>query len=338
MERASLFEKRREEVRKHNLRPEMSWVAVVNKFADHTDLELRGMLGNSLSQRRGPVSLLQAMPPMLAPMLASQTVAASVDYRTSLNMSVSAKDQGGCGSCWAVAAAGAMETHAEMLGGATFLSVSYEELVDCVQNLQECGGTGGCSGATSELAFDYITKNGIALMSEYTGYQSGGDGQCRPPTNKAMTATSFVRVEPDNDAAALQNAIASQGPAVVSADATNWMNYGGGVFKGCESPDVIINHAILMMGYGHDSELDMDFWIIRNSWGPTWGERGYIRLFKQQDGTEYCGVDQRPLDGVACRCPAGLECDNDPPATKVCGMCGILSDSAYPTGVKITGV
>merc|ERR1719189_1102840 len=104
------------------------------------------------------------------------------------------------------------------------------------------------------------------------------------------------------------------------------MSYGSGVFAGC-GVNAIINHAILLMGFGTDTALGQDYWLIRNSWGSAWGEDGYIRLLKHKDGESYCGVDTKPQDGVGC--------DGGPPTLPVCGMCGILSDSAYPTQVAV---
>lgn len=323
--RVALFERRREEVRKHNAQPNPSWLAVVNKFSDYSESEFQAMLGHRHSQRGRAVgaspghvvSLLESMP--------QKNLAQTVDWRSKLNISKTAKDQGACGSCWAVAAAGALETHAEM-GGDNAPEVSYEELVDCVQNPHECGGSGGCKGATAELAFDYISKHGLGRKQDYHGYQSHGDGTCKPPSNRAITAQSFVRL-PTNEQKPLEAAVAEHGPAVVSADGSSWASYGSGVFQGCQK-DAVINHAILMMGYGTDKASKHDYWLIRNSWGPDWGEGGYIRLLRHKDTDKYCGVDHKPLEGVGCK--------GGPPTLPVCGMCGVLSDSAYPTGVALS--
>lgn len=336
--RAALFERRRQDVKEHNAKRGTTWVAALNKYADYTEEEFQGMLGHRLSRRSREadapaplraLSFLQTQPEV--------ELAQTVDWRQKLNVSRNADDQGACGSCWAVAAAGAVQTHLEM-SGHDALAVSYEQLVDCVPNPDICGGSGGCNGATSELAFEYMETHGLSLRKDYQGYQTGGDGTCRQPQHPAVTVSSFVRL-PENDAPALLSAIATQGPAVVSADASNWMNYGSGVFTNCDK-DAVINHAILMMGYGKDEDTEdtkgLCFWLIKNSWGPYWGEGGYIRVQRHGGGDcgehknaedNYCGVDRKPLDGVGCQ--------GGPPTLPVCGMCGVLSDSAYPTGVDI---
>jgi len=324
--RAALFEKRRQEVREHNSK-NLGWLIAINQLSDYTEEEFKHLLGHSLS-RRGRKE--EAAPSPFASLLElahehDEDLAQQVDWRESLNSSTSmAKDQGGCGSCWAVAAAGALETHVEQATKAAAPEVSYEQLVDCVPNPEECGGTGGCSGATAELAFEYVAHAGVGRRQAYKGYQSGGDGKCNPSSQPAIKTSGFVKL-PENQGGPLLQAIATQGPVVVSADASNWASYSSGVFSGC-GKDAIINHAILMMGYGTDPQHGK-YWLIRNSWGPVWGEGGFIRLLRHEEDNAYCGIDRKPSEGVGCR--------GGPAELPVCGMCGITSDSSYPKDVEI---
>lgn len=319
--RVALFERRQAEVKRHNAQPGITWTAAVNKFADFTEAEFQAMLGHRPTNRarRAAASFMQLRSP--------QQLATSVDWNAQLNSSKQAKDQGGCGSCWAVAAAGALETHAEIAAKGPVPEVSYEQLVDCVENPEACGGSGGCNGATSELAFDYAVKHGLVAKADYKGYQSQGSGTCVPPTNPIIATQGFVRLDV-NKLQPLLEAVSTQGPVVVSSDASDWGSYSAGVFDGCDK-DAVINHAILAMGYGTDTTLKRDYWLIRNSWGPEWGEKGYIRMLRHaaDEGDDgYCGTDHAPLDGVGCK--------GGPATLPVCGMCGVLSDSAYPTGVS----
>jgi len=298
--------------------PGKLWFAAVNKFADYTEQEFQSLLGHRpMRQRSGASnSLLQLQP-------RNEAFAVSVDWRQ--NITKDAMDQGGCGSCWAVASVGALESHAVIKFGQSS-DVSFEQLVDCVQNPRECGGTGGCSGATAELALEYVKEHGIVKKSDYqNGYMSGGSGHCNTPSAAAAYTTSgFVRL-PENDVEPLLAAISNHGPVVVSADASDWSMYSQGIFDSC-GKDATLNHAILAMGYGHDKELDKPYILIRNSWGKGWGENGFIRLLRHTGEDQYCGTDRKPLDGVACK--------GDPDTMAVCGMCGILADSAYPTGLQ----
>jgi len=226
-----------------------------------------------------------------------------------------------------VAAVGALEAHAEK-GGNT-RPLSFEQLVDCVPNLQQCGGQGGCKGATSELAFAWVSENGLAAAADYTGYLSGVEGVCKTVGRPAVRAESFVQLAA-NKLEPLMDAIANKGPVVVSVDASRWSMYSDGVFNGC-ARDATVNHAVMMVGYGRDEQRGMDYWLIRNSWGSGWGEDGFIRIQRHSGdvddwGAGYCGTDYKPLDGVGCKGGASN--------ITVCGMCGILSDSSFPVGVR----
>ena len=83
-----------------------------------------------------------------------------------------------------------------------------------------------------------------------------------------------------------------------------------------------IDHAVQLVGYGTDGGVD--YWLVRNSWGTGWGEEGYIRIKRFGEGNEPCGIDEHPDQGTGCK--------GGPSSMKVCGLCGILSDSSYATG------
>ena len=93
--------------------------------------------------------------------------------------------------------------------------------------------------------------------------------------------------------------LAEVGPLAVSVYASSWGAYSGGVFEGCSyDSNIALNHAVQLVGYGSDP-TDGDYWIVRNSWGPGWGEDGYIRL--RRDAAAQCGTDSSPADGSACQ-------------------------------------
>mmetsp|Transcript_61481 Transcript_61481/g.139182 ORF Transcript_61481/g.139182 Transcript_61481/m.139182 type:complete len:209 (-) Transcript_61481:32-658(-) len=203
------------------------------------------------------------------------------------------------------------------------------EFLTCVPNPLGCGGAGGCSGATVELAFDYAVAQGVAdeWTDPYTAYHGLAQGEnCTLESAVVAGVTGYEVVSPHNSHAALLAAVATKGPVAVSVDASQWSAYHGGVFDGCnqETPD--LDHAVVLVGYGTDGTSGLDYWLVRNSWGPTWGENGYIRLarFGPVKEAERCGLDVAPLDGDGC---AG-----GPANVTVCGTCGITFDATYPTG------
>lgn len=322
--RLSIFSKRLQAVEALNAQPAPRWVAVINQFSDYTEEEFRRLLGHSRTERKRSTSL--SLLQLDATMLEGQKLAQTVDWRPRLNSSAFVKDQGECGSCWAMASVGALEMHAELTMKRHPRQLAVQQLVDCVENPNQCGGQGGCSGATAELAFDYVHRHGISDAGEYSVDFSKPE-RCRPLNHKPyLQAAGFVHLPP-NKLTALMHAVATKGPVVVSVDATDWGPYGTGVFDGCQK-DAVVNHAVVLIGYGHDSKLQEDYWILRNSWGTTWGEQGLIRLLRHSsdEGDQgYCGVDSNPLEGVWCKGTATK--------VPVCGMCGILVDSSYPLGV-----
>lgn len=126
----------------------------------------------------------------------------------------------------------------------------------------------GVNGTTGDCAFDKATMSTAARL----------DGHLTLPFN-------------DEDA--LLDALLADGPIAVSAWASPWKSYAGGIFNGCDFNDNIdVNHAIVMVGYTEQ------YYIIRNSWGNDWGEHGYIYL--ERDQVVECGVDSTPLHGAAC--------------------------------------
>jgi len=143
-------------------------------------------------------------------------------------------------------------------------------------------------------------------------------GTCDTTKPIAASVEYYVKL-PANDANAVAEAIANVGPLTVAVDASNFHMYQGGIFDGCSFNDSIeINHAVTMVGYGHENGVD--YWLIRNSWGEDWGEEGYMRLKREPAHT--CGVDEKPADGSGCT--------GSPDEVTVCGTCGVVYDVVYP--------
>jgi hypothetical protein len=174
---------------------------------------------------------------------------------------------------------------------------------------------------------DYIKEHGLTTewAYPYTSY-FGETGQCDSQRSnkyvKKVTISDYVTL-PSNDQAAVLHALVNNGPLVVIVQADAWSSYQNGVMDPCtDMSNVDLNHAVVLTGYGKD------YWTIRNSWGVTWGEKGYARLKKTE--TPACGTDKTPKNGVACA-------DDLPESQHVCGTCGMLFDVAYPVDANIAG-
>lgn len=280
-----------------------TWWATVNEYSDWTKDEF--------ATKKGKAPSLSGHGTVKLGVTRGQNPTRK-DWREE-NVVSAVKNQGGCGSCWAFAATECMESH-YMIATKEDVVLAPQYYVNCVKNEQECGGTGGCEGAIAELAFNLTAQVGIPLETDLP--YRGRDATCGTYPEH-VTCDGYHHLSP-NDPDELETALATVGPVAVSV-AANWGAYGGGVYSGgCSSRSCSIDHAVLAVGY------DTDYWLIRNSWGSGWGERGYIRLSRKNDKITY--TDTRPADGFACK--------PYPSEQTVAGESGVLSDSAYPTNVR----
>jgi len=310
-----IFENNLVDILKHNSDPTKTWKKGVNHYTDWTLGEFKQLLGvrKELLYRTKRNSIK-------SPTINVADLPQNVDWRDKRIISP-VKDQGRCGSCWTFATAELTESYWALSTGE--LSVlSEQQILDCTPNPQHCGGTGGCDGGTAELAWDRISAMG-GLSSEWTyPYQSylGTAYQCRFSTFGPAVAnvTQYINLPPNEQDPILDH-LANKGPLAISVDASAWSPYESGVFDGCNQTDPDLDHAVQLVGYGTDPNLG-DYWLVRNSWSPNWGEKGYIRLKRTHEIT--CGIDTNPSDGDGC--------SGGPPTVNVCGTCGILYDGVYP--------
>jgi len=316
-ERKQLYEKALKGIKEQNDKKGRTWEAGVNKLTVLKPHEMSTLYGYMKETGKKPTFGYRPM--------AKKDLPAHFDWRERRPSVVTAvKNQGSCGSCWAFAATAVMES-AIAISTDTLFELSPQQLTSCTPNPKECGGAGGCMGATAQLAFNYTVRHGMTSLWTWP-YTSGiwrSNGECYDMVGKKTSVAGITGYHqlPQNDAQALMEGVLVN-PVSVSVAASYWGWYNKGIFDGCDTKRPIINHAVVLMGYGE--EEGVHYWLVRNSWGPTWGEQGYIRL-QRFPGEEPCGTDDEPLDGYSCK-------SNPPDSIRACGMCGILSDSAYPTG------
>ena len=198
--------------------------------------------------------------------LSTDDLPESVDWRTK-GAVIAVKDQGQCGSCWAFSTIGSFEGRC-FIDGLGLNSYSEQQLVDCTT----AEGNQGCNGGLMTNAFEYLKEHCLAYEGEYP--YSALDNSCKTVKGHAKI-TGYTSV-PQSDVAQLAAAVAKQ-PVAIAVDAENWQLYSSGVFSNCQQS---LDHGVLLVGYTADA------WIVKNSWGTSWGETGYIRLARG----DTCGI------------------------------------------------
>ncbi|GIX82504.1 cathepsin L [Caerostris extrusa] len=192
------------------------------------------------------------------------------------------QDQQSCGSCWAFSTTGSLEGQYKKKTG-KLVSLSEQNLIDCVTV------NNGCHGGTMDDAFEFIkNENGVDTEESYP-YEAVQDSCSFKPQNVGATCTGHVDV-PTGDEEALKQAVATVGPVSVAIDAhhESFHDYKTGIFDepSCGNELSDLTHAVLVVGYG--SEEGADYWLVKNSWGESFGHRGYIKMSRNKNNQ--CGI------------------------------------------------
>ncbi|KAK4274664.1 hypothetical protein QN277_017855 [Acacia crassicarpa] len=251
----------------------------LNRFADLTNEEYRAKyLGTKIDHKR---RIAKTRNNRYASQIGDK-LPEYVDWRKE-GAVVQVKDQGSCGSCWAFSTVAAVEGINKLVTG-DLISLSEQELVDCDTKYNE-----GCNGGLMDYAFQFIINNGGIDTEEDYPYHAV-DGQCDHyrKNAKVVTIDGYEDV-PANDEKALKKAVANQPVSVaIEAGGREFQLYVSGVFTGrCGTA---LDHGVAAVGYG--TENGVDYWIVKNSWGSSWGEEGYIRMERNvgKTNTGKCGI------------------------------------------------
>jgi len=212
-------------------------------------------------------------------------IADSLDWSTNAAVVNPVKDQGQCGSCWAFSAVGTVES-AYALAAGKLGSYAEQQLVDCSSN----GGSQGCNGGFNQYGISYIGTTGIASESSYP--YKATNGNCRDSSvSKELPAGSVAGYQSvGTNNAAFMSALNTQ-PLSITVNADNtWQMYRSGVLSKKCGLFGRIDHAVIAVGY--DSSANT--FKIRNSWGSSWGEDGYVRI-DNTVSNPYCVYNTPPF-------------------------------------------
>lgn len=276
--RRSIWTLNREYVIKHNSELN-SFTVEMNEFSDLATDEFVAIYN-------GYRPSLHNATRYYVPTLSLKDIPATIDWRDK-GVVTGVKNQGRCGSCWAFSATGSLEgQHANKTGN--LVSLSEQNLVDCVKE------DDGCKGGLMVDAFKYIEKNkGIDTEASYP--YRGKNEKCHfKESDIGATLTSYVQIKKEA-CSDLKVAVATIGPISAAMDASHnsFQLYKTGIYKPRVCSKTKLDHGVLVVGYG--TEGGVDYWLMKNSWGKSWGMQGYFKIASQDDLCGICTAASYPV-------------------------------------------
>jgi len=358
--REELFDQHLGLMAAHNCADERPWKNNVNQMADWTEAELQSLRGY---KRVGSASGKEPAAPVVSLYEGTEEEELPDSFSYGFLESIKKpRDQKACGSCWAYAAVTVLDAHAELTNRSSQFSVA--QILACTPNPQHCGGSGGCDGATAELAFDYAMQAKLSEDADFPAAKDGQPKECpsdeKPWGNFATgtgEATQTVNMKdgtqkhtiagspdnarmmggsnglfgwtrfPENKEMELVRGLVNHGPVAVAVAAGadwNWYSYGILTPEGCDAENTI-SHAVVLYGYGHAMN-------VRVGKVKFWQIKNSWGRSWGEDGSMRLQRmnNEEETCGWDHRPEVGSGCKGGPDKVMVCGSCGILYHTSMP--------
>jgi len=255
---------------------ERGFTVGINEFADLTNTEFRArMNGLRINITKKPEHSF------LPRLKLKPTVPATWDWRAK-GVVTKVKNQGQCGSCWSFSATGSMEG-AWVISGQKLTSLSEQNLIDC----STAQGNEGCNGGLMDQAFQYVISNhGIDTEASYP-YTATGPNQCEFTRNHVGSIIQgFHDVKSGSESELLEATYQQPTSVAIDASHMSFQFYNGGVYNEPACSSTQLDHGVLSIGFG--SLQGKDYWLVKNSWGASWGLQGYIMMSRNKNNQ--CGI------------------------------------------------
>eukprot|EP01135_Chromosphaera_perkinsii_P004762 Nk52_evm34s295 gene=Nk52_evmTU34s295 len=275
------FEKNKEFIDEHNKKTDKWYELELNEFADYDETDFKRDYLSSF-----PKTAKKSDQPNLlgSAGVSDYYLPEHVDWRDK-NVVIPPKNQGKCGSCWTFAAIAALESH-HALRSNELIELSEQQILDCASN--KYYGNMGCGGGTLDAAYAYVKDAGGVVTEQSYPYKMV-QKECNPNPNAIAANISHWTDIPAGSEDGLKRALALHGPVAIAIHVSDHFKfYKSGVYheENCPTGEEDLNHAVTAVGYG--TENGKDYWLIKNSWGNSWGLGGYVKIAR--NAGNMCGV------------------------------------------------
>lgn len=264
----------------------------LNEYSDMSHDEFQQSMTGLESEKNCQNSSLVYQPP------ANPKIPDNVDWRDH-GYVTEVQNQGACGACWAFCSIGSLEGQHKRKTG-KLVKLSEQNLIDC----SKPEGNKGCKGGQMCRALEYAAHTpGVATAESYPFVGTSTNGVCKYSNSSVGSKVGGYLEIPYGDEDALKKAVGLLGPMAAGLDGSpeTFRHYNGGIYSDPACSNTTLTHALTIIGYG--TENGTDYWLVKNSWGKSWGQGGFGKMIR--NANNHCGIANRALFPVLEQNPDG---------------------------------